>query len=635
MREILPSARRYAGQVAASAGSQPIAMRIAVAGVVGVALFSIVLLRLWALTVMSGSEYAQLAQQNQIRQLSVEAPRGAIVDRNGRPFVTNRAAREVVLNLQDVPERSRPVLYRRLARTLGVSAREISATVDAHAADTLTPIVVARDITDEKLLFYLEEHAAEFPGVNVRDRFVRNYVAGATASHVLGQVGEVSGDQLKGDFANLQAGDRVGQSGLERSYDAYLRGTDGYRAMEVDAAGVRKGDGRGVPATPGHNLRLTIDMQLQRATERALQEGIRIARGTSAGRSSTAGAAVAMDPRTGEVLAMASAPTYDPNIFVTSGNDKEVVATLKDKRTPLSNRAIAGLYPPGSTYKVITALAAMQEGFVTPTTPISCPASMKIAGTSFRNWTDQPLGAVTLPTALEVSCDTYFYALGLQFYNMPGSRLQDWSRRFGLGTSSHIDIPGEEQGVLPTPAWRKQTFDSVESIWSPGHSVNLSIGQGDLLVTPLQMTRAYAAIADGGVLREPRIARSVEDPSGKQVIDLPRGASQTLPFTAPQLNAVRQGLYQAANGVNGTSTAVFATFPIPVAGKTGTAEKPPYGDMAWYCGYAPATSPTIVACAIVENGGHGGTAAAPVVLRMFQRWFRTGGGNVGAGVVSD
>ena len=635
MREILPTARRYAGHAAASAASQPIAIRIAVAGVVGVALFSIVLIRLWALTVMSGSEYAQLAEQNQIRRIPLEAARGAIIDRNGRPMVTNRAAREVVLNMQGVRDADRAVLVTRLSRVLSVPEAEINKKIAAHGADTLTPIVIADDVIDDKVLFYLEENAPQFPGVDVRPRYVRSYAGHTVAAHMLGQVGEVSAKQLTGEFRNLQAGDHVGQSGLEYQYDAYLRGSNGYKAIEVDATGVKQGDGRGVPAVPGRNLRLTIDLDLQRATETALREGVRIARSAGRGSAARAAAAVAIDPRNGDVLSLASFPTYDPTIFVEPGHDREVVATLNNQRTPLTNRAIAGLYPPGSTYKVVTAIAAMQLGFVRPDEPLPCPASMKISGTKFNNWLKTPLPDMALPQALEVSCDTYFYRLALDFYNRPGSPLQAYSTRMGLGTKSGIDLPGEEAGLVPTQAWRQTMFTGSDKVWGTGHSVNLSIGQGDLLVTPLQMTRIFAAIGNGGRLFEPRVAHSVEEPSGKQILQIPSSAPKDIPATAQELASVRQGLFQAANGPNGTATAVFASFPVKVAGKTGTAEKPPYGDMAWFCGYAPAVAPTIAACAIVENGGHGGTSAAPVVLRMFQQHFGRSGGDIGAGTRSD
>ncbi|MBC7644670.1 MAG: penicillin-binding protein 2 [Thermoleophilia bacterium] len=640
MRDFMPTNRSIVSRAAAGAQSQPVAIRIAVASVVGAVLFSVLVLRLWALTVMSGSEYARQAVQNQLRQIPVEAPRGPVLDRTGRPMVSNRAAREVVVNVDDIKatrtqtkEQRIVWLARNLSNVLGVPNAEITKKIEAGRGDTLTPIVVDKDLLSDDVLFYLEEHSIDFPGVDVRNRFVRSYVDGSAAAHMLGQVGEVSPDQLKGKFSNLKPGDHVGQSGLESAYDPYLRGTDGYNAIEVDASGVRQGPpGRGLPATPGRSLRLTVDSRLQHATEKGLAEGI-----TSARREhfeGTGGAAVAIDPRNGDILALASNPTYDPNIFVTAGHDSEVTQVLQDKRTPLSNRAIGGLYPPGSTYKVVTGLAALKEGYITPDTLLDCPASKKVSGTVFKNWTPEALGSMNLAHALEVSCDTYFYQLGLRFYNMQGSKLQGWSRTMGLGSSTGVDLPGEQEGTVPDPAWRKQMYKGIDSIWSTGHSVNLSIGQGDLLVTPLQMTSIYAAIANGGTMYEPQVAQSVEDASGKRVLKLPRGKSTKLPFSKTDMDAVHEGLYLATHSGVGTGSAVFSTFSIPVAGKTGTAEKGVGKNMAWFCGYAPANNPTIAACAIVENGGHGGTSAAPVVLRMFQNYFHATGGTI-AGAKTD
>jgi penicillin-binding protein 2 len=633
MRDVLPAARRYAGSVVATSGT--ISLRIAIAGVIGIAIFLILLIRLWALTVMNGSEYAQRAQQNQIRQLPLEAPRGAIVDRRGRPLVLNRPAREVVLNLQDVPSKDRERVIVRLAKTLKVTPATIRERIRLRGADTLTPVVIAPDITDDRTLFYLEERASEFPGVDIRPRYVRSYVEHSRAAHMLGQVGEVSPQQLEGTHKHLQPGDLVGQSGLEYQYDAYLRGTNGYRAIEVDVLGVKRGDGRGVPAVPGRNLRLTIDLDMQRATEDALREGIRRARATADGRYARAAAAVAIDPRNGEVLSLASFPTYDPSIFVDPGHDREITRTLQDSRTPLANRAIAGLYPPASTYKVVTSLAAMDQGFVQPDTQLPCPSSMEISGTVFNNWMDEALPPMDTVGALEVSCDTYYYRIALQFYNQPGSPLQAYSRTMGLGSKTGIDLPGEEEGVVPTPAWRKKTFTGQQAVWGPGHTVNLSIGQGDLLTTPLQMTQVFAAIANGGRMYEPRVAHSVEDPSGKQVMQMTSPQPERMPFSKLHRDAVHAGVFAASNGANGTATSVFGSFPVKVAGKTGTGEKPPYGDMAWFCAYAPAAAPTISACAIVENGGSGGSVAAPVVLRMFQTYFDRDGGNVNGGKKSD
>lgn len=633
MNSVLPIADRSTTPPRLAA-TYSIATRIAIASVVGMSILAILILRLWALTIMSGDQYVKKANNNTVRRIAVEAPRGPILDRNGKAMVTNTPAEEVIVEIRLVKKSQVVMLGTEIGRILGEPRTGIIRKIRAGMSDPLTPVVVNTKPVSTAVMAYIAEHNATLPGVAVRGRSERKYVHQGVGAQLFGQVGEVSAEQLKGKYANLKPGDRIGQSGLENVYDSYLRGVDGYRTIEVDAGGVFQGVGRGVPVTPGRSLRLTIDLDLQKKTELALQEGIEIAR-KSGSKAADAGAAVAIDPRNGEVLSLASFPTYDPNVFVTPGNDATIKRLLNDKRTPLSNRAIGGLYPPGSIFKPVTAIAALEEGFIKPDTLIGCPAFMEVAGTKFRNWYDEGIGSIQLSTALEVSCDTYFYALALNFYNMPGSRLQDWTRKFGLGTETGVDLPGEQAGLIPTPSWRQTTYKGWDSVWSPGHSVNLSIGQGDLLVTPIQMTLLYAAIANGGTLHQPRIGRSVEDGSGKHLYAIPRGEKKNIGFNKAFLRPIRDGLYKAAHSNLGTSSAVFATFPIPVSGKTGTAEKPPKGDMAWYCGYAPAEAPTIAACAIIEAGGHGGTAAAPVVLRMMQQYFHVGGGSVETNKESD
>lgn len=636
MREVLPIASR-ATTPPRLVGTYSVATRLAVASVIGVALLSVLFLRLWALTILSGDQYTKRAQNNQIRRQPVEAARGKILDRKGRALVTNRPAREIVVDARDVKSLSvarRVALYNSLSLALEIPSQKISRMVEKGLDDPLNPVIIVKDVPNKFTILYLAEHRSELPGVSVQDRYVRNYVGNSVAAHILGQVGEVTAEELKSDYSTLKPGNHVGQTGLERKYDEYLRGQDGFRAIEVDATGVPQGNGKGFPALPGSNLVLSIDRELQKRAEMALYEGVAQAR--AAGKyQADAGAAVAMDPRNGDVLALASFPNYDPNVFVTANNDREIRRLLNDRRTPLSNRAISGLYPPGSTFKPVTGLAALAQNYVKPDTFLGCPASMTIAGTKFNNWFHESQGSMNMARALEVSCDTYFYALGLDFYNTRGSRLQEWSETFGLGRQTGIDLPGESEGLVPTPAWRRTTFDGWDKEWSPGHSVNLSIGQGDLLVTPLQMTALYGAIANNGMLYEPRLARSVEDPSGRELLRLPHGTGKQLPINPILFKPIHDGLYRATHSSVGTSSAVFSTFTIPVSGKTGTAEKPPKGDMAWYCGYGPSGAPTIVACAIIEGGGHGGDVAAPVVLKMFQQYFHATGGVVKPGKKSD
>ncbi len=624
-----------------------IAPRIAIAGVLGACVIGILLLRLWALTVIGGAEYVERADSNVIRKLPVAAPRGSILDRNGKQIVANRELRQVTIDLQDVDEDRLDQVMADLGRVLAPNrfevpkvTAEIREAVKNAPPGGVEPVMVARDVPDDVIVHYLAEHQADFPGVDVSPAYTRDYVRGETAAHILGQVGAVTEEDLEA-HPSLDLIDRVGRSGLERRYDEYLRGSNGYEAVEVDAAGVRSDAGiRGLPPTPGRNLVTTVDLPLQRTAEKALARAVNTAAGTADGRDANAGAVVAIDPRNGEVLTLASYPTYNPNVFVQPGamNQKKAswLTNENNKSIPMFNRATMGEYPAGSTFKPITAIAAMGEKFMTPEEPINCPPSMEIMKTNFPNNQDRNLGGIDLGTALEISCNTYFYKLSIFFDNATGPVLQKWASKFGLGQRTGIDLPGESTGLMPTPAWKKRTYKRAEDkYWKPGDSANLSIGQGDLKVTVLQMANAYAAIGNGGTLHTPHLAKSIQDVGGRDEVVLPPGETKELNLDPGDLAAVHEGLKRVNSGGNGTASAVFQSFPVPTAGKTGTAEKFPRSDMAWYCGYAPADDPTIAVCAFIDGGGHGGSAAAPVVLAMYQQWFGQDGGNISAGSSAD
>ncbi|MCB0880120.1 MAG: penicillin-binding protein 2 [Thermoleophilia bacterium] len=650
---LLPEPRRSSPAVSSVArsareGVGPIAPRLAIAGIFGIVLIGILVLRLWALTVIGGAEYVERADSNVIRKLPVAAPRGSILDRRGRQIVINREMRQVVVDLQDVDPDRIDGLVGELGRVLapnkfeiGKTQREIRQAINGAAPGQIEPVIVAKDVKDDAVVHYLAEHAADFPGVDVREAYARDYLKGPLAAHILGQVGKVSDSDLK-QYPSLQLIDSIGKSGLEYKYDQYLRGTNGYDAVEVDAAGVRSDSGlRGLPPVPGRNLVTTIDLKLQKVAEKALAESVRRVSGTASGRSAKAGAVVAIDPRNGEILTMASFPDYDPNVFVNVDKKSQRIAAKLNKdnrRIPLLNRAIQGTYPAGSTFKPITALAAMHQGLLTPDKLIPCPPSMNIMGTKFPNNTDLNLGAIDLKTAIEVSCNTYFYTLGIGFFNAPGSPLQKYAEQFGLGRETGVDIPGEATGVMPTPKWRRETFKDapeIDRIWKLGYSVNLSIGQGDLRVTPLQMATAYATIANGGTYHTPHIGKSIQEPGGRDVVEIPPGESHDLGLDPVNVAAVKEGMQLVNNGPVGTASAVFQGFKVNTAGKTGTAEMTSGTDTGWYCGFAPVENPTITVCAVVDGGGHGGTAAAPIVLQMFQDWFGADGGNAGGGGGSD
>jgi penicillin-binding protein 2 len=408
---------------------------------------------------------------------------------------------------------------------------------------------------------------------------------------------------------------------------------------------------------PGNALRLTIDLDLQKAAERALASGIANAR-VHGHWAADGGAVVALDPRDGSILAQASAPTFDPSIYAGRVTRKELAAAGLTERTarahnhPAIDRPTEGLYPPGSTFKPVTALAALAEHVVSPYEAVPCTGSYQKAGQTFKNWDPFVSEQMTLPTALAASCDTYFYELGWRFYKLPRDRrhpLQEWAAKFGFGTTTGVDVGPEAAGLLPTPEWRERTYTRrtdpccwrIDRLWKPGDSIQLAIGQKDLLVTPLQMTRFYALVANGGRLVTPHVLMDVENAAHTRVPTKPLPAPQPTNVDSQALDVVRQGLLYATHASDGTSSAIFGTFPIPIAGKTGTAEKvvdvPGYRglmDQSWWCGYGPADNPELVVCALIENGGHGGTAAAPAALQVFEQYFHVRAGQQGS-VYSD
>lgn len=630
-----------------------LALRVGVLVMLALAVFAVLFLRLWALEVLSGSQYLRTAQDNQLRSVRVQAPRGPILDRNGKLLVTNKAGLSVEIWPADLPRRGRYAELQRLSKVVGVPATELAAAIEKRKGDVLTPVRVQDGVSQAELQ-YLSERAGEFPGVRVSQSYFRKYPYQSLAAQILGYTSEISADQLKAQRkSGYHAGDTIGQAGIESTYDSFLRGGAGLARLKVDAAGRPRGTlALTTTPRPGHALRLTIDIGLQRAAERAIRFGIK----ASGEWAANGGAIVAMDPRDGSVLALASYPTYKPSLYVGRVRTSKLAAagltnaTAQLANNPSLNRAIDGTYPPGSTFKPVTALAAMQEHLVSPYQTLPCTASFVSPEDRghhvFHNWDPYANSAMTLPTALAASCDTYFYQLGNDFYTLPSDRghpLQQWASRFGFEAPTGIDLGPEAKGLLPTPEWRKQTFKTeIDRLWKPGDSIQLAIGQGDLTVTPLQLTRFYALLANGGKLVTPHLLMDVEQPGSKgEATRVLRpytgGVSQPSGVDPAALQVVKDGLLEAThNTAIGTSAGIFGSFPIPVAGKTGTAEKVVHvgsfvglKNQSWWCGYAPADNPTIALCSLIENGGHGGTAAAPAALQVFQQYFHTKAATVG------
>jgi penicillin-binding protein 2 len=592
-----------------------LALRVAILGGVALALFAIIFFRLWYLQILSGDRFLAEANNNRVREVKVEAPRGQIVDRNGTVLVDNRTA----LAVQVLPERLAPSParrvreVRRLAAVLGMkpgaAARKIR-----HDAKVLpfSPVTLKTDVSLDTVL-YLQENQTRFPGVEVERIFLRKYPYKTIGAHLFGTLGEVNKGQLKQSrYDGVELGDRVGQSGIEYEYDRYLRGRNGASRVQVDALGRPKGELSVRDPLPGHRLRLSIDLAVQKAGQQALE---------SYGKP---GAFVAMDPRDGEVLALGSNPSFDPNIFAKSVS-ASVYKRLQDPNNgaPLADRAIQGLYPTGSTFKLITATSALESGILSPGTVLFDGGSLTVGGVTFRNAGGATYGALALSRALQVSSDVFFYRVGLMADQHGGDVIQKWARRLGLGRPTGIDLPGEVGGLVPSPAWRDRLFRKhlTDRPWSPGDNINFAVGQGDLQADPLQMAVAYSTIANGGRVVTPHIGMRVEDSDGRVLQEINPGAKRRLNISATTRDTIMSGLRAAANDAGGTSEPVFRGFPITVAGKTGTAQRGNQGDQSWYVVMAPYNDPRIVVAVTIERGGFGAEAAAPASRRVLASYF--------------
>ncbi len=675
--------------------SPQLALRVALLGAIAVVLFSVLFFRLWVLQVLAADQYRTAATANELRTVQVPAQRGRILDANGRVLVDNRAGDAITFDLASDPVAARDCArtpgpqpppppritnaqlrrmlkglhgrrrHRRAQQILAANrpkpppkvwrgcaqdnaaivalARIAGAPVGAfedriHQAVVQQPFEPATLIGDapRTLIFYIEEHASQFRGIQVTKRSVRYYPNGPLASHLFGSIGAVSAEDLKlpGTYPRARAGDVVGHSGVELTYDRWLRGRNGTLRVLVDAMGSPQGQAILSPApASGDDLRLTLDVNMQRAAEAALAYGIHTARIgasplTKPYSHATAGAMVVMDVKTGAVRAMASSPGFDPNRLV--GHGASTYAThlfARQAEAPLLDRAANGIYPPGSTFKPVTAIAALMNGLVAVDEPVMCDAKLTVKGQVYKNFEGVSRSQITLPTAITRSCDTYFYRLGLRLYDATSrdGRRQpqpEWMRRLGFGRSTGLDIP-DASGVAPDAAYKKKLFgrDAINNRWTTGDAINAAIGQGFVQVTPLQMATVYALIANGGTLVTPHLGLDVRNPEGhvvKSLIFPARGKPKIDPYA---LQAIRAGLRGVTHDINGTAVRAFAGFPVGVAGKTGTAQKGGQDDYSWFIGYAPINDPRYVVACVIERGGLGGVAAARAVRLMFQRAF--------------
>jgi penicillin-binding protein 2 len=642
-----------------------LALRVAILGSFALAMFAIIFFRLWFLQVLSGDQYLAQASVNRVRDISIPAPRGDILDRDGNVLVTSTPSIAVQVSPPDLPRApaARRRLYRRLASVLGVSTGRTRCPVNGRGILHLAPIpcavaqeqaqlpyasVTIKTDVPRPILWYLSERQNQFPGVNVQQVWLRSYPLNTLAAQLFGTVGRITPDEIhQRRFRGVSQNDVVGQSGLEWYYDRWLRGLDGADRVQVNALGRFTGYLSQRKPLPGHTLKLSLDLGLQKAGQQALQQAI------DSNPPATAGAFVALNPDDGQIYAMGSLPTFNPNIFAKPVS-KSVYDQLNNSSSgyPLFNRAIQSAYPTGSTFKGITASAALQSG-VWSTADIYNDTGVYSNGPGDvrHNAGHAAYGALDITQAIMVSSDNFFYNLGrlLNSQASLGGALQQWARALGMGRKTGVDLGGENSGILPSPAWRLAR-DRLEAQcehkhhvpscgiadgrpWSVGDNENLAVGQGDLEATPLQLGVAYSAIANGGTVVRPHVGMEVDAGDGTLLQKISPPPARHVHYDQANLDAIRTGLRDAASVPGGTSADVFAGFPEQVYGKTGTAQHLNQADQSWYVCFVPswATSKPILVVVTVEQGGFGAQAAAPAAREILSQWFFSKRGQFVAG----
>ena len=664
-----------------------LAVRVTVVGSVALMLFAIIFFRLWFLQVLNSQAYVKQAASNQTRTIDVPAARGEIIDRFGHVLVDSVPTVDVQIDLQSLkpaaspdniihPPRPDVVVYRKIATVLGLSMARRKCSfpnpadpkVDVHvrlsfiacqvAIQEMTlpfqNATIAQDVPRD-IQFYLAERQDEYPGVEAQVVFRRQYPYHTLAAQLFGTIGRIDKPEtLLRRYHGYSPNAVIGQSGLEYEYDKYLRGVDGNEKVSVNAIGQFEGDLPGKKAVQGNTLKLSLDVDLQKVGEAALQQSI----GTNP--PATGGAFIAMDPRNGQILAMGSNPTFDPTDFTHPMTQAYYNSKYGlNSGDPQFNRAIASAGPDGSTFKPITAIAALESGAWTTSDTYDDPGQFCFPGTTLclRNAGGAAYGALNLIDAIKVSDDVFFYHLGYLLNADPvqhpnGGALQQWAREFGIGQSPGIDLPNVASGALPSPSYlgvlakeEKQCENAVgpykghpkhpaalggcgisnaqSQYWTVGDNVNTAVGQGDDQVTPLQLSMVYAALANGGTIVRPHVGMQIDSPDGQVVQNFAPPAQRHLNIDPAYLDAVTTGLREAASAPGGTSADVFSNFGEPVYGKTGTAQHNGQQDYAWYACYVPpsATTRPIVVVVTVEQGGFGAVAAAPVARQILSQWF--------------
>ncbi len=589
-------------------------IRFQVAVYLVVTVFVVLLLRLWFLQLIRGETYRNLSENNRIRLEDIASTRGIIYDRHGRILVDNRPAFKLAVVPEDIRDFQK-TLYQ-LSSTLEVDQAQFMEKVrHAPKGAPFRPILLSRDMTRDQVAA-VETQRFHLPGVMVQIEPRRSYERPSFAAHLIGYLGEIEEAQLKDRrYQGYKMGDYLGKYGVELEWEDLLKGQRGGRQVEADAAGRQLRILGEVPPQPGHNLVLALDTKLQLRAELALE--------------GKAGAIIALDPTKGDILAMASSPAFDQNQFVRGFSPNEWQAIVDNPQHPLENKAIQGQYPLGSTFKPVVAAAALEEGVIDSETLLSCYGEYRLGNRVYRCWKKRGHGQLALHQALVQSCDIYFYQLGQR---LGVDRMAKYARLFGLGSKTLVRLNNEARGLVPTSQWKLRRFGVR---WQKGEDLVIAIGQGFLLATPIQAAMFYGAIANGHGFVRPRVVLRVEDANGGLINEVDSEIVRRLtlkPTTISFLQAALEGVVQEPSG-----TGRAAQIPgIRVAGKTGTAQvvRMPedeksesqvsyeFQDHAWFVAYAPAEAPEIVVAVLVEHGGHGGSAAAPLARQVMEEYFK-------------
>lgn len=584
--------------------------------------------QLFNLQVLQGKNLRALAEGNRLRLQTILAPRGFIEDRNGDVIAKNTASFNLAVTPVDLPKDGRDEIFNLVNQKFGVGSADIEAKLKSAPGGILEPIIVKRNLTQNESIQF-EVLASKLPGFSLVNIPVRDYVSPEVFSHLLGYTGIISGDQFQSlKSQNYDLNDFIGKSGIEQSYEKYLRGTNGNKQVEVDSTGMPIKELGEVQPEPGNIVQLNIDAGLQK----------KLYDDFTASSVGNKGAAIAINPKTGEVLALVSVPGFNNNLFAPGIKTEDYQALVNNKYLPLFNRAIAGTYPPGSTIKTVGAAAALQEGVITPKTIINDNGLLVIPNQfnpsvtyNFYGWKHSGLGPMDVRSAIAQSSDIYFYTVagGHPSSNIKGlgaEKLAEYYRKFGMGALTGIDIEGEKTGRVADPTWKTAYYkdDALLGKWYLGDTYHIAIGQGDMLATPLQVAVWTAAIANDGMLNKPRLVNQVVDQTGKVVYKAQPENLIDSGVSLENIKVVQEGMRDNVASPKGSGRALD-TLPISAAGKTGTSQfdgSDPSKTHAWYTAYAPYEDPQIVVTVLVEAGGEGHAAALPIVKNAIEWWAK-------------